>query len=79
MTANGNLSLETIHCKTSSPAGLDFEYLTRSCLKNGGHELSADDIKFLGGALQQLKWCSLIPEQENRLLDLVILVREGER
>jgi hypothetical protein len=63
-----------INAKT---AGLDFEHLARSCLANGGHELTANEVKFLGGALQQLKWCPLTPEQTNRLLDIVILVREG--
>jgi hypothetical protein len=61
----------------ATTAGLDFEHLARSCLANGGHELTANEVKFLGGVLQQLKWCPLTPEQTNQLLDIVILVREG--
>jgi hypothetical protein len=61
----------------TKPAALDFEHLARFCLANGGHKLTADEVKFLGGVLQQLKWCPLTPEQANQLLDIVILVREG--
>ena len=78
MTEDGNLSLETINRKTSSsPAGLDFEYMARCCLKNGWLLLSADQIKFIGAALQQIPWCGLTTSQSNRLLDLTIMVREG--
>jgi hypothetical protein len=61
----------------AKPADLDFEHIARFCLANGGHKLTANEVKFLGGALQQLDWCCLTVEQCNRLLDLTIMVREG--
>jgi hypothetical protein len=75
-----NIALQTINRKqqVKNPRGdLDFESLARSCLARGAHQLSPDQIKFIAGALQQIRWCDLTTEQSNRLLDLTILVTEG--
>jgi hypothetical protein len=52
-----------------NPRGdLDFESLARSCLARGAHQLSPDQIKFIGGLLQQIPWCGLTTEQSNDYL-----------
>jgi hypothetical protein len=47
---------------------LDFERLARCCLDRGAHQLSPDQIKFIGGLLQQIPWCGLTTEQSNDYL-----------
>jgi hypothetical protein len=76
---NANIAAQLINRKfNSNPRrDRDFESLARRCLARGAHQLSPDQIKFIGGALQQLRWCPLTIEQSNRLLDLTIMVREG--
>ena len=73
---NANIAAQLINRKIKSPA-LDFESFARCLLARGAHQLSPDQIKFIGGALQQLRWCPLTTEQANRLLDLAIVIREG--
>jgi hypothetical protein len=57
----------------------EFDWMARSCLAAGAYELSAREIIFLGGALQQMQFCALTTEQSNRLLDFVIRIQEGEQ
>jgi hypothetical protein len=77
---NADISFQFDHRNVNSKsADLDFESFARSCLARGAHQLSADQIKFIAGLLQQIPWCGLTTEQSNRLLDLTILVTEGEQ
>ena len=75
---NANVTPPLIKNNDLKPLGLNYwEHLVRGCLTTGGHDLTAADLRFLVGILQQLRWCPLTTGQQNQLLDLSILVREG--
>jgi hypothetical protein len=77
---NANISFQFDHRNVNSKsADLDFESLARNCLLRGALALSGGDIMFIGAAIKQLDWCCLTTEQANRLLDLAIVVREGNQ
>ena len=77
---NGDISFQFDHRNVNSKsADLDFESLARNCLSRGALALSGGDIMFIGAAIKQLDWCCLTTEQANRLLDLAVVVREGNQ